>query len=144
VSPPELQFVDEHAQPIAAPAGAVWTALVDFIRRRRRRGGTLARLLGCEPAGPTPEFAARPGETIPGFRVVAAEPERRLALAGRHRFAAYTLTFHLDGRALRATTHAAFPGIAGTLYRAAVIGSGAHRLITRGMLRRIANEAELR
>jgi hypothetical protein len=39
---------------------------------------------------------------------------------------------------LRAETHAAFPGLLGRLYRAAVIGSGGHRLVTRRLLRQIA------
>ena len=37
--------------------------------------------------------AGRPGDAVPGFRVVEAEPGRRLALRGRHRFANYALTF---------------------------------------------------
>jgi hypothetical protein len=71
-------------------------------------------------------------------RVVEAEPGRRLALRGRHRFSNYALTFVLDGDRLRAQTHAAFPGVPGRLYRAAVIGSGGHRLVTRRLLRQIA------
>jgi hypothetical protein len=58
-------------------------------------------------------------------------------LAGRHRFAQYTLTFVLDPDRLRARTQAAFPGVSGRLYRTAVIGSGAHRIVTRRMLRRV-------
>jgi hypothetical protein len=30
---------------------------------------------------------------VPGFRVVEAEPGRRFALRGRHRFSNYALTF---------------------------------------------------
>jgi hypothetical protein len=75
---------------------------------------------------------------VPGFRVVEAEPCRRLALRGRHRFSNYALTFVLDGDRLRAQTHAAFPGVLGRLYRAAVIGSGGHRLVTRRLLRQVA------
>jgi len=70
--------------------------------------------------------------------VAEAEPGRRLALRGRHRFANYRLTFIFDGGLLRAQTHAEFPGILGRLYRAAVIGSGGHRIITRHMLRQVA------
>jgi hypothetical protein len=44
--------------------------------------------------------------------VVEAEPGRRLALRGRHRFADDALTFIVDGHRLRAQTHAAFPGCA--------------------------------
>lgn len=88
----------------------------------------LARLLGCEPAHSTAEFAGRLGETVPGFRVVESDPGRRLPLRGRHRFADYALTFVLNGDCLRAQTHAAFLGVLGRLYRAVVIGSGGHRL----------------
>jgi hypothetical protein len=98
----------------------------------------IARILGCDPAQGTPEFAGRLGEAVPGFRVVAAEPGRRLALCGRHRFSNYALMFVLDGDRLRAQTRAAFPGFLGRLYRAAVIGSGAHRLVTRRLLRQVA------
>jgi hypothetical protein len=78
---------------------------------------------------------------VPGFRVVAVEPGRRLELRGRHRFAQYALTFILDDTSLRAQTHAAFPGIVGRLYRAAVIGTGGHRVITKAILRRVAGAA---
>jgi hypothetical protein len=44
---------------------------------------------------------------------------------------------------LRAQTHAAFPGIVGQLYRAAVIGSGAHRLVVRRLLSRVARAARI-
>ena len=50
----------------------------------------------------------------------------------------YALTFVFYGDRLRARTHAAFPGILGRLYRAAVIGSGGHRLMTRRLLRQVA------
>jgi hypothetical protein len=42
---------------------------------------------------------------------------------------------------LRVQTHAAFPGALGRLYRAAVIGSGAHRIVARRLLRRVARTA---
>jgi hypothetical protein len=98
----------------------------------------IARILGCDPAQGTAEFAGRPGEAVPGFRVVEAEPGRRLALRGRHRFSNYALTFVFDGDCLRAQTHAVFPGILGRLYRATVIESGGHRLVTRRLLRQVA------
>jgi len=41
----------------------------------------------------------------------------------------------MDGEVLRARTEAAFPGLLGRLYRAAVIGSGGHRLVARRLLR---------
>lgn len=133
----QLPYIDEHSQQVAAPADVAWTALLKVLREM---GGSaqIARILGCDPAQGTAEFAGRPGEAVPGFRVVEAEPGRRLALRGRHRFANYALTFIFDGDRLRAQTHAAFPGILGRLYRIAVIGSGGHRLVTRRLLRQVA------
>ena len=134
----QLPYIDEHSQQVDAPAAAVWAALSKVLRRQMSGSETFARLLGCDPAQGTAEFDGRPGEAVPGFRVVESEPGRRLELRGRHRFSNYALTFVLDGDRLRAQTHAAFPGLLGRLYRAAVIGSGGHRLITRRLLRQIA------
>jgi hypothetical protein len=133
-----LPWVDEHSQRVDAPADEVWRGLLEVLQREFGASARIARLLGCDPATGTAQFAGRPGEAIPGFRVVEAEPPRRLALRGRHRFSIYALTFVLDGKCLRAQTHAAFPGILGRLYRAAVIGSGGHRLVTRRLLRQVA------
>jgi hypothetical protein len=138
----ELPFIDEHSQRVDAPADVVWTALLQVLRRQMMGSSRFARLLGCDPAQGTPELAGRPGDAVPGFRVVEAEPGRRLALRGRHHFANYALTFVLDGDRLRAQTHAEFPGLLGRLYCAAVLGSGGHRLITRRLLRQVAREAE--
>jgi hypothetical protein len=133
-----LPYIDEHSQRVDAPPDAVWAALAKVLRRVMGGSASFARLLGCDPAQGTAEFTGRLGEAVPGFRVVESEAGRRLALRGRHRFSTYALTFVLDGNHLRAQTNAAFPGILGRLYRAAVIGSGAHRLVTRRLLRRIA------
>ena len=135
----QLPYVDEHSQRFDTPVDAIWTALLKVLRTQMGGSAWIAGILGCDPAHGTPEFAGRPGETVPGFRVVEAEPGRRLVLRGRHRFSNYALTFILDGDRLRAQTHAAFPGVLGRLYRAAVIGSGGHRLATRRMLRQVAS-----
>ena len=134
----DLPYIDEYTQRIDAPADTVWTALLEVLRRHLSGAEGYARLLGCDPAQGTAEFAGRPGDAVPGFRVVEAEPGRRLELRGRHRFANYALTFVLDGSGLRAQTHAEFPGVAGKLYRAAVIGSGGHGVVTRRLLRAVA------
>ena len=86
-------------------------------------------------------FKFIPNTAVPGFRVVAAEPGKRLELRGRHRFSNYALTFELDGNRVRAQTHAEFPGVLGRMYRLAVITSGAHKLVTRRLLRQIARAA---
>ena len=137
----QLPFIDEHTQRVDASPDAVWAALARAFRGMER-AAWWARLLGCDPLDLTPGFAGRTGETVPGFRVVESEPGRRLALRGRHRFARYALTFLVDREGLRARTEAEFPGVSGKLYRAAVIGSGAHRVVTRRLLRRIARAAE--
>jgi hypothetical protein len=66
-------------------------------------------------------------------------PPDRLVLAGRHRFSRYQLAFDLTEVAdsathLRATTHA-------DIYRALVIGTGAHVVATTGILRSIHRPA---
>jgi hypothetical protein len=135
----DLPYIDEHSRRIDAPPDAIWAALAKVLGRIHG-GSLLARVLACDPARATDSFTGRPGDAVPGFRVVEAEPDR-LALRGRHRFARYALTFVLDGDHLRARTHAAFPGVLGRLYRAAVIGTGAHRVVTRHLLRQIARAA---
>lgn len=133
-----LPFLDEHSAPVTGSADVTWAALLRVLRRAFGGGAWIARLLGCDPARGSAQFAGRTGDALPGFRVVESEPGRRLALRGRHRFARYALTFVLEGGRLRAQTHAAFPGVLGRLYRAAVVGSGGHRLVTRRLLRQVA------
>jgi hypothetical protein len=132
-----LPFIDEHSQRVDASADAVWAALLKVLRGMGG-GATLARILGCDPVEGPAALTGRIGDAVPGFRVVEAEPGRRLALRGRHRFANYALTFVIDPGCLRARTHAEFPGLLGRLYRAAVIGSGGHRLVTGHRRRRVA------
>ena len=136
-----LPYIDEHSQSVNAPAGTVWTALLQVLQRAMGGGATFARVLGCDPAQGSAAFSGQLGDTVPGFRVVEADPGRRLTLRGRHRFSNYALTFELDGNRVRAQTHAEFPGVLGRLYRAAVIGSGAHKLVTRRLLRQVARAA---
>jgi hypothetical protein len=136
-----LPFLDEHREHIDVPADVAWTALVGVLRRRMGGARSFARVLGCDPLGATPGFSGRTGETLPGFRVVDSEPCRRLVLRGQHRFARYALTFLIDGDELRARSEAAFPGIHGRLYRAFLMGTGGHRLVTRRLLRHVARAA---
>ena len=144
MSPPGadgLPFIDEHAVSIDAPDDRIWSALLSILRRSMGGAGSWARVLGCDPLEATAGFDGTPGDALPGFRVAESEPGRRLALRGRHRFARYSLTFLVDGHQLRALTHAEFPGVRGTLYRAMVIGTGAHRVITRRLLKTVARAA---
>lgn len=115
-----LPYIDEHAIAVHASAAEAWSALLRTMCR--------------DPADPT---------TVPlGFRLVEANPPHRLALKGRHPFAAYRLVFELeperDDVRLRAQTWAAFPGLRGRIYRALVIGTGGHRIVVRRMLKRTA------
>jgi hypothetical protein len=108
------------------------------------RGVRLLRSADRAASGPRPLAA---GSTLPGFHVDAAERPRELALAGEHRFSTYALTFRLDGRndgrtRLRAETRAAFPGPKGSAYRALVIGTRAHVVVTRRLLGAIKRRAE--
>lgn len=139
-----LPFIDEHAVPVDAAPERVWEALVRVVRRSFGGAGRVAALLGCEPAVATPGFDGGEGQTLPGFRVAEATPGARLALVGRHRFSRYSLTFTIEDGSLRAETRAAFPGLAGRLYRAAVIGTRGHRLVTRRLLRATAGLAQER
>jgi len=78
--------------------------------------------------------------------VADAVPERRVSLVGRHRFSRYALVFTLaeqpTGTTLAALTYAEFPGLRGTVYRGLVIGSGAHRVLVRRLLRDVRRGAE--
>jgi hypothetical protein len=70
-----------------------------------------------------------------------------LALAGRHRFSVYLLSFRLEdagsGRTrLVAETRAAFPGLKGSVYRALVIGTRMHVVVTRRILSATKRRAE--
>jgi hypothetical protein len=137
----QLPHVDEHVVATKISREAAWESMLRTLRRTMGGAPRFAHLLGCDPSGASDHFDGTVGQTLPGFLVVDAEPGRRLTLEGRHRFARYRLMIHLDGDRVRARTDAAFPGLLGRLYRAAVIGSGAHGVITRRMLRQMAAPA---
>jgi hypothetical protein len=143
-----LPYVDEHSAIIDAGVEAVWAALLRVLEASfsSRPAPPIARVLGCvdlEVSGPRP---LAPGSTCPGFHVAAAERPSELALAGHHRFSSYALIFHLefldvDRIRLRAETRAEFPGFKGRVYRALVIGTGGHVVVTRGLLGAVARRA---
>lgn len=138
---PQLPYVDELTIDIGADRDATWTALLRVVEGSfaSARGRGPARLLACEdtePSGPRP---LAQGSAFPGFHVETAEPGDRLALAGRHRFSTYLLTFRLEDAGagntrLIAETRAAFPGLRGRIYRALVIGTRMHVLVTKRLL----------
>jgi hypothetical protein len=131
---------------VAAPPDRVWDALIARMGGSSRRSEAGAALLGCRERRAAGALD-RAGSTIPGFRVERVVRGRELALAGRHRFSAYALTFVLepvgsDRTRLRALTHAAFPGVAGTVYRGLVIGTRMHVVATTGILAGVRAAAE--
>jgi hypothetical protein len=147
--PSGLPWIDEHAAEIAAPVATVWPALLRTVERMTAGGAAprYARAVGCadtEAGGPRP---LEVGSTVPGFHVAALIPERLLVLAGSHHFSDYALSFRLEplgGVRTRvvAETRAVFPGVRGGVYRALVIGTRMHVLVTRRVLRGVAHRAE--
>ena len=146
--PDSLPFVDEHGVEVAAPPEVVWKALCRVAEGSFSSpvAARFARLVGCEStaaAGPRPLV---PGSAFPGFTVARTEPASELALVGRHRYSDYALVFHLDGdegaTRLRAETRAVFPGTSGRLYRAGVIGTRTHVLVTMRLLNAVKKRAE--
>ena len=145
-----LPYIDVHEVVVDAGADAAWRAVVRVSQGSL--GGAdhawLAQLLRVEPptsAGTwTPDL--EPGAALPGFAVEASRPGELLSLRGRHRFSRYRLDFEVaeagpDRSYVRARTWAEFPGVAGSAYRALVIGSGGHRLLVKRMMRGIAAAA---
>jgi hypothetical protein len=119
-----LPYIDEHAITVDTNRAETWPALL--------------RVMCRDPHDPC---------TVPiGFVLDEAREPERFALKGRHLFAVYRWVFELDAQSerrtrVRATTWAAFPGVHGKIYRALVIGTGAHRVVTRATLKRIAAAA---
>jgi hypothetical protein len=146
----DLPHVDEHSISIAASPDTCWDALLRVVEGSFASGAssTGARLLGCadtEASGPRPLDA---GSALPGFHIETAQRPLELALVGSHRFSDYALIFRLDEAGddtrLRAETRAAFPGLKGRAYRAAVIGTRVHVLVTRRLLAAAKQSAERR
>ncbi|MGZ6641661.1 MAG: hypothetical protein ACXVFT_07465 [Solirubrobacteraceae bacterium] len=128
--PAPLPYVDEHAIDVAVPRDQAWVALRRWVADAllTHGDGALLRLLGTDPPA--------------GFAIAAATPPQRLELVGRHRFARYMLAFELTDAGAGTTlvcarTFADFPGVHGRAYRALVIGTGAHVVATRHLLRSI-------
>lgn len=146
-----LPFIDRLGIEIGADRETAWDALLEVLARslESRTSRKAARALGASElraSGPRPLSA---GSTLPGFRVAAAEDQRRLTLDGSHRFARHEMVFELtdlgSGRTeLAVITRAEFPGPIGTLYRTLVIGSGGHVIATRRLLAAVGREAETR
>lgn len=149
VAAERLPHVDEHGLEVAADPERTWKALAAVVERAMSGGAAprYARMIGCddvEPGGPRPLAV---GSSFTGFHVASAVPGAELGLAGRHNFSDYALIFRLEdlgeGRTrLRAETRAVFPGLKGGVYRALVIGTRLHVLVTRRMLGATKRRAE--
>lgn len=146
-----LPYIDAYGTEVPAGADATWQALVREVRSTlgAKDEHWLVRALGVSPAGAAGTWSpdVEPGVTLPGFAVERVRRAELLSLRGSHRFSHYRLDFELvaaePGRSqLWARTWAEFPGPAGAVYRALVIGSGGHRLLVRRMLRNIARRAQ--
>jgi hypothetical protein len=139
-----LPRVDEHSVLVRAAAPVVWAALGASMPGSRPSAWYAVAVGAADRRRSGDPLIT--GATLPGFSVREAVPGRRLVLTGRHRFSDYALVFTLDdrdgGTRLAAESRARFPGTGGRVYRALVIGSGAHRLLVRRWLRRIRSAAE--
>lgn len=132
---------------VGASPDATWIASLRVTEGWLGSATRTARLLGCTDttaAGPRPLAT---GSVLPGFHVEAAESGRILALAGSHRFSDYALILRFEGMdesttGVRAETRATFPGVKGGIYRALVIGTRGHILVTRRLLAGIKRSAE--
>lgn len=151
MGPNDLPYVDEHETTIAASPDEVWRTLVAAVDSgfSGRGAAAYARLVGCADTAVSGPRPLAEGSTIPGFRVITAVPGQELALAGRHRFSDYKLTFRLDAldadrTRLRAESRAAFPGLHGAAYRLLVIRTGGHGMAVRRLLAGIRRQAERR
>jgi hypothetical protein len=145
----QLPYIDEHSVEIETPPAATWKALLRVAEGSfgSERTGKVARLLGCADTASSGPRPLTEGSAFPGFHVELAKPNSELALRGSHRFSDYALIFRLDessvGRTwLRAETRAVFPGLKGATYKALVIGTRGHVLVTRRLLNAVKYRAE--
>lgn len=142
-----LPHVGEQTTVVAAEPDAVWRGLSRVMGHSSAQATLYARLVRAadrESAGPRP---LAEGSAIAGFHVTSAVPGRELVMEGSHRFSSYALVFHVErtgpGRSLlRAETRAAFPGLAGGLYRRLVISSGGHVIAVRRLLSAVRRRSE--
>jgi hypothetical protein len=129
-----LPYIDEHSVFIRQPRDVAWAALDGFARGLGfGRGNPLAALLGTQPRG--------------GFAVAESVPGERLSLEGRHHFSIYRLVFELgpstpEGIKLSAHSYGEFPGLRGRVYRALVIGTHGHAIVTDQLVRSIRRRAD--
>jgi hypothetical protein len=144
-----LPYVDEHSLVVEARREETWKSLLRVVEASVSSAGAprFARIVGCADTGPSGPRPLAAGSALPGFHVAVAGAPEELALAGSHRFSDYALVFRLDElesghTRVRAETRAEFPGRKGSVYRALVIGTRMHVLVTRRMLAGVKRNAE--
>jgi Protein of unknown function (DUF2867) len=144
----ELPFIDVHGVAVAATQRRAWESIREVVGGTFRgpRTELFARLLGASETRPRGD-PGEPGSAVAGFVVTTAEPPGELVLEGEHRFSRYALILRIvpadDGTCrVSAETRAEFPGLHGRLYRAAVIGTRAHVVVVRRLLRAVRARAE--
>jgi hypothetical protein len=144
-----LPHIDEHSLVVDAARGPTWESLLRVAEATVSAGAAprFARILGCADTEPSGRRPLATGSVLPGFHVETATAPAELALAGSHRFSTYALIFRLDelgdGRTrVRAETRAEFPRLKGTVYKALVIGTRMHVLVTRRILGGVKRRAE--
>ena len=131
-----LPFIDEHRITIDAPLDVVWPVLRRY-----------ATSIGIGERNPLKlVWAADPPS---GFEVAGEAPPTSITLSGRHRFSRYLLEFtltepHAGTTVPTARSSAEFPKLHGRVYRALVVGSHAHVLATRAILRSVKKKVEIR
>ena len=144
----DLPHVDEHVVDVAASPEEVFAAILVVMRGTfgRPAARRIAVALGCDPQDTSAWERPSVGSTVPGFRIVTADPPHLLGVAGRHRFSRYAIVWRVEatatGSRVRAETRAVFPGPHGALYRLAVIGTGGHVVVTRRLLAALARRAQ--
>jgi hypothetical protein len=120
----QLPYIDEHVISVPVDRAETWSALLRWACRDPGDPSTLR---------------------LPFFWLDDVRPPARLGMSGQHPFSHYRLEFELTElephrTRLTARTWAEFPGLAGMVYRALVIGTGGHRVAVRLMLKRIADQ----
>lgn len=143
-----LPLVDRHGFRTTTKPEQVWAALAPTLMTSfgKRRARAFARLVGCRERRVSRPFLMGEGDTLAGFRVLAARAPEELVLEGEHCFSRYALVFRIRGRegitAVSAETRAAFPEARGFVYRTLVLASGIHAHAVRRLLKGLRRRAE--
>ncbi|MCS4538121.1 MAG: hypothetical protein HYY67_04600 [Thaumarchaeota archaeon] len=142
-----MPFIDEHSVIVLAPPTRVWENLVGVIVSFFSvSSDVIARAMDASPRHLRGSFPLE-GSSIVGFRVSISRPPEELVLEGRHRFSTYLLRFLMDNlpngsSSLRAQSYAVFPGLSGSVYRMLVIGTRAHILAVKYLLKTVKKHTE--